>query len=37
MKGQIWLEATAQYHRKLKQPVLLIEGEADKRNIFIQN
>ena len=30
MKGQRWSAATEEYHKKIKQPVLLIEGENDK-------
>jgi len=31
MQGQVWPEGNEQYHRKINQPVLLIEGENDKR------
>jgi dipeptidyl aminopeptidase/acylaminoacyl peptidase len=30
MKGQIWRAANEDFHRSLKQPVLLIEGDDDK-------
>ena len=30
MKGQIWSAATEDFHRLIKQPVLLIEGENDQ-------
>ncbi len=32
MKGQVWRAGNEQYHKKINQSVLLIEGENDKRN-----
>ena len=35
MKGQVWRAGNEQYHRKISQSVLLIEGENDKRKILV--
>ncbi len=32
MMGQVWRAGNEQYHKKINQSVLLIEGENDKRN-----